>query len=78
MVTVLYRYLAYIGVIAISAVLLYGYAYNKGYKTAENRYQKEKLELIIKKEREKDEIMAKIREKSPIERRKELNRYVIK
>ena len=78
MVTILSRHLFPIIILVISLFLLLVGAYNKGYSNAETRFQKEKLELIVKKELEKEAIIAKIREKSPIERRKELGRYVIK
>ncbi len=52
-------------------------AYNKGSKTATLICEKEKNELIIQHNTEKDAIIAKIRKKSPVERRKELSRYVI-
>lgn len=78
MATILYRNLLYLGMAIIACLLLLVCVYNKGYSAAENRCQKEKLELIIQKEVEKEAIVAEIRKKSPVERRKALKRYVIK
>ena len=78
MVTILSRYLLPIGLVILAVFLLLVGAYNKGYVAADNTCKKEKLELIIKKEVEKDAILAKIREKSPQERRKALSKYVYK
>ena len=78
MATILSRYLLPVGMALLAIFLLLVGVYNKGYQTADNACKKEKLELIIKKEVEKDAILKKIREKSPVERRKDLARYVIK
>lgn len=77
MATILYRYLGYIGVVILACFILSIFAYHKGYQTANIQCQKEKIELIQQKEQEKADIVAKIRKKSPVERRKALGRYVI-
>lgn len=64
------------GIIAVLAAM--AIAYDKGYEKAKLICEQEKNELIIKNEIEKSQIMAKIRQKSPVERRKDLSRYVIR
>lgn len=76
MVTILYRYFAYIGIIILAGCILSSIAYNKGYSAAKTQYEKEKIALIQQNEREKADIIAKIRKKSPVERRKALGKYV--
>ena len=77
MATILSRTIIRICGVIVAGFVLSVFAYNKGYNAAENRCQKEKLELIIKKEVEKEAIIAEIRKKSPVERRKALKQYVI-
>lgn len=78
MATILSRYFIRICIIVVSCVLLLGFIYNRGYSSAKTQCEIEKNELIQSKEREKDEILSKIREKSTVARRNELRRYVIK
>ena len=74
---ILSKYVFPFVVLGLALCLLFYAVYNRGYEAADNRCQKEKLEIIVTKEQEKNEIMAQIRQKSPVERRKALSRYVI-
>ena len=76
-VTMVQRLVIGIGITMFVCVLAMGVAYNRGYKAAELECEKQTNDLIIRHEIEKKQIIAKIREKSPVERRKELSRYVM-
>lgn len=78
MVTLLSRFSVRIIIAIVAIVLLLGFVYNKGYQDSNIRCEIERNELIQSKEREKNEILSKIREKSTVARRNELKRYVIK
>ena len=77
MVTMVQRLAICITICIISVLLAMAFVYHKGYSRAELECIQQKNDLIIQHEAEKNEIIAKIHKKSPVERRKELSRYVI-
>lgn len=77
MVTILHRFSIGASIVVLACALVSFIAYNKGFNAAKTQCEAEKNELIQQKEQQKTIIVEKVRKKTPVERRKELEHYVI-
>lgn len=70
-------YIFFAIILILSGFLLICGVYQRGYDKAQALCEQEKHELAVQYETEKNDILSQVYKKSPVERRKELERYVI-